>query len=80
MTAIEFVVHVGAGYGFGTLMWNLSGILIDKAERVDQWAHKRAIVKCGQAILDYEWAQSGNPISAHNFAHKIMGTRPGGIA
>jgi hypothetical protein len=80
MTAVEFVVHVGAGYGFGLLMWELAGILADKSDRVDQWAHRRAIIKCGQAILDYEWDRSGNPVAAHKFAHKIMGTQPGGIA
>lgn len=80
MTATEFIVYVGAGYGFGTLMWDLSGILIDKAERIDQWAHRRAVIKCGQAILDYEWDHSGNPVAAHKFAHKIMGTQPGRIA
>lgn len=80
MTAIEFIVHVGAGYGFGLLMWELAGILADKSDRVDQWASRRAIIKCGQAILDYEWDRSVNPVAAHKFAHKIMGTQPGRIA
>lgn len=58
----------------------MAGIILTTWGKVDQWAHRRAIIKCGQAILDYEWDRSGNPVAALKFAHKIMGTQAGRIA
>lgn len=79
MTVIDFVLYTGAGYGYGLLCWDLAGIILEYAKRLNEWSHRRAIIKCGQAILDYEWDKSGNPVAAHRFAHKVMGTEPGRI-
>ena len=46
--------------------------LADKSDRVDQWAHRRAIIKCGQAIFDYEFDRGVDGMTAYRYAIKIM--------
>jgi hypothetical protein len=63
-----FLLVVGA--------WTVGGWCQDMADRLakcaNDWSVERAHCLVGQAILDHEWARTGNPLRAFEFALFIM--------